>query len=215
MEEINPKRKRTRQSPTLEIEQALWVEGIESIAGVDEAGRGPLAGPVVAAAVILPKGLLIEGVNDSKKLSPKRREILFHAIYDKALSVGVGIVSHEVIDRINIYQATILAMRKAVDKLNPLPSMVLADGNIFKHESLRYRNVINGDATSATIAAASIIAKVTRDSLMREYHEQFPLYGFDRHKGYGTKLHMEALRQHGACPIHRRSFRLPVPTDAR
>jgi ribonuclease HII len=215
MEEMNPKRKRTRQFPTLEIEQALWVEGVESIAGVDEAGRGPLAGPVVAAAVILPEGLLIEGVNDSKKLSPKRREILFHAIYDKALSVGVGIVSHEVIDRINIYQATILAMRKAVEKLNHPPSLVLADGNIFKHESLRYRNVINGDATSATIAAASIIAKVTRDSLMREYHEQFPLYGFDRHKGYGTKLHMEALRQHGVCPIHRRSFHLPVPTDAR
>jgi ribonuclease HII len=200
---------RRKQLPTLDFEEAWWGQGFDHIAGVDEAGRGPLAGPVVAGAVILPKGLFIEGVNDSKKLSAKRRERLFHEIYDRALCVGVGIVSHEVIDRINIYQASILAMRKAIEKLGIPPAIVLADGNSFRHESIRYQNIIAGDAKSLTIAAASIIAKVTRDSLMREYHQQFPAYGFDRHKGYGTKIHLEALRQYGACPIHRRSFRLP------
>ena len=201
-------RKVKRQVPTLEFEDACWGQGFEHIAGVDEAGRGPLAGPVVAAAVILPKGMCIDGVNDSKKLSAKQREGLFHKIYEHALSVGVGIVSHEVIDRINIYQASILAMRKAVEKLAIAPSIVLADGNSFKHESWQFQNIIDGDAKSITIAAASVIAKVTRDNLMREYHEQFPLYGFDRHKGYGTKLHVEALRQYGMCPIHRRSFNI-------
>jgi ribonuclease HII len=181
MEETISKPKRRKQVPTLEIEEMYWSQGLECIAGVDEAGRGPLAGPVVAGAVILPKGLFIDGVNDSKKLRA-----------------------------INIYQASILAMRKAVENLPLLPAIVLADGNSFKHETLRYRNVIGGDATSLTIAAGSIIAKVTRDSLMREYHEQFPLYGFDRHKGYGTKLHIDALRQHGMCPIHRRSFHMSL-----
>jgi ribonuclease HII len=139
-----------------------WARGFEHIAGVDEAGRGPLAGPVVAAAVILPKGMSIEGVNDSKKLSAKQREKLFHDIYNRALAVGVGIVSHEVIDRINIYQASILAMRKAVEKLAIVPSIVLADGNSFKHESWRYQNIIDGDAKSITIAAASVIARISR-----------------------------------------------------
>jgi ribonuclease HII len=204
-----------RQIPTLEFEDACWGQGFEHIAGVDEAGRGPLAGPVVAAAVILPKGIFIDGVNDSKKLSAKQRESLFHDIYERALAVGVGIVNHEVIDRINIYQASILAMRKAVEKLSIEPSIVLADGNSFKHESWRYQNIVDGDAKSVTIAAASVIAKVTRDSLMREYHDQFPLYGFDRHKGYGTKLHMEALRRYGMCPIHRRSFHIHGHADPR
>lgn len=201
--------KRRKQLPTLEFEEVWWGQGFDHIAGVDEAGRGPLAGPVVAGAVILPKGVFIDGVNDSKKLSAKQRERLYDEIYARALSVGVGIVNHEVIDRINIYQASILAMRKAIEKLTIAPAIVLADGNSFKHESLRYQNVISGDAKSLTIAAASIIAKVTRDSLMRGYHQQFPAYGFDRHKGYGTKIHLDALRQYGACPIHRRSFRLP------
>jgi ribonuclease HII len=205
--------RRAKQVPSLEIEQTLWMQDHERIAGVDEAGRGPLAGPVVAAAVILPKGLVIDGVNDSKKLSAKQRERLFHVIHEKALSIGVGIVSHEVIDRINIYQASILAMRKSIEKLSLTPSIVLADGNSFKHESWRYQNIIDGDAKSMTIAAASIIAKVTRDSLMREYHELFPVYGFDRHKGYGTKFHLEALRLHGICPIHRRSFHLPLSVE--
>jgi ribonuclease HII len=208
MEDKSAARKEKRQFPTLEFEDACWEQGFEHIAGVDEAGRGPLAGPVVAAAVILPKGMVVDGVNDSKKLSAKQREALFLEIHEHALSVGVGIISHEVIDRINIYQASILAMRKAVEKLAIIPSIVLADGNSFKHESWRYQNIIDGDARSITIAAASVIAKVTRDSLMREYHEQFPLYGFDRHKGYGTKYHMEALRRYGMCPIHRRSFHI-------
>jgi ribonuclease HII len=206
MDEVISKPMRRKQVPTLELEETYWNQGLECIAGTDEAGRGPLAGPVVAGAVILPKGLFIDGVNDSKKLSANQRERLFHEIYELALGVGIGIVSHQVIDRINIYQASILAMRKAVENLPFSPAIVLADGNSFKHETLLYRNVVAGDATSLTIAAASIIAKVTRDSLMREYHEQFPLYGFDRHKGYGTKLHIDALRQHGMCPIHRRSF---------
>jgi ribonuclease HII len=209
MDETISKPKKKKQVPTLELEDMYWEKGFEHVAGVDEAGRGPLAGPVVAGAVILPKGLYIDGVNDSKKLSPKQREVLYHRIFDVALSIGVGIVSHEVIDRINIYQASILAMRKAIDKLTLRPAIVLADGNSFKHEALRFQNVIDGDAKSMTIAAASIIAKVTRDSLMREYHVQFPEYGFDRHKGYGTRLHIDALRQHGLCPIHRRTFHIP------
>jgi ribonuclease HII len=214
MEEKENRRKGEKHIPTLQFEDDWWTRGMEHIAGVDEAGRGPLAGPVVAAAVILPKGLSIEGVNDSKVLSAKQRERLFHDIYGKALAVGVGIVGHEVIDRINIYQASILAMRKAIEKLSIAPSIVLADGNSFKHDTWRYQNIIDGDAKSMTIAAASIIAKVTRDSLMLEYHEQYPLYGFDRNKGYGTKYHTEALRQYGMCPIHRRSFHIHRHDDA-
>ena len=214
MDDLRKTLKEKRQIPTLEFEDVCWGRGFEHIAGVDEAGRGPLAGPVVAAAVILPKGMSIEGVNDSKKLSVKQREKLFHDIYNRALAVGVGIVSHEVIDRINIYQASILAMRKAVEKLVIVPSIVLADGNSFKHESWRYQNIIDGDAKSITIAAASVIAKVTRDGLMLEYHEQYPLYGFDRHKGYGTRFHVEALRQYGMCPIHRRSFHIHRPEES-
>jgi ribonuclease HII len=204
---VRPKQKKT--VPTLELEEFYWEKGFEHIAGVDEAGRGPLAGPVVAGAVILPRGLSIDGVNDSKKLSAKQRELLYHRIFESALSVGIGIVSHEVIDRINIYQASILAMRKAIEQLTLSPAIVLADGNCFKHEELRFQNVIAGDAKSMTIAAASIIAKVTRDSLMREYHDQFPEYGFDRHKGYGTRLHVDAVRRYGLCPIHRRTFHIP------
>jgi ribonuclease HII len=209
------KQARSRHLPTLEFEEVCWSKGLQHIAGVDEAGRGPLAGPVVAAAVILPKGMMIDGVNDSKKLSEKQRERLSVEISSRALSIGVGIVSHEVIDRVNIYQASILAMRKAIEKLEVPFDIVLADGNSFKHEWWRYQNIVDGDAKSVTIAAASIIAKVTRDHLMREYHVQYPQYGFDRHKGYGTKVHLEALRQHGVCPIHRRSFRLPVPAGVK
>lgn len=190
----------------LHCEKSWWERGIETIAGVDEAGRGPLAGPVVAAAVIFPQGTFIEGVDDSKKLTPGKREMLYHDIYDRASAVAVGIVSHEVIDRINIYQASILAMRKAVDKLASLPQLVLADGNSFSHDSIPYENIVDGDAKSFTIAAASIIAKVFRDNLMREYHEQFPVYGFAKHKGYGTKEHLDAIRRYGLCEIHRRSF---------
>jgi ribonuclease HII len=200
------------QRPSLDIERRFWEQGMETIAGVDEAGRGPLAGPVVAAAVIFPKGLYLDGVNDSKKVSEKKREVLYHAIHEHALSVGVGIVSHEVIDRINIFQASILAMRKAVERLSLVPEIVLADGNCFAHDTLRYENIVHGDSQSFAIAAASIIAKVTRDHLMREYHEVFPVYGFDRHKGYGTMRHVEAIKLHGLCEIHRRSFHMPKVT---
>lgn len=192
------------------FERKYWSEGIEPIAGVDEAGRGPLAGPVVAAAVIFPKEVYLEGVDDSKKLSPHRREQLFPLIHERAVGVGIGVVSHEEIDRINIYQASILAMKKALDQLSMVPSLVLADGNSFRHETLRFENIIKGDARSFTIAAASIIAKVTRDSLMREYDKLFPGYGFAKHKGYGTREHVEAIRQNGLCEIHRRSFKVDL-----
>jgi len=204
--------KRSAQRPSLDIERTYWDQGIEVIAGVDEAGRGPLAGPVVAAAVVFPRDLYLDGVNDSKKVSEKKREVLYHVIYEQALSVGVGFVSHEVIDRINIFQATILAMRKAVERLSLLPGIVLVDGNCFTHDALRYENIVHGDSRSFTIAAASIIAKVTRDHLMREYHEVFPVYGFDRHKGYGTKRHFAAIRDNGLCEIHRRSFHTSTVT---
>ncbi|MFA6540318.1 MAG: ribonuclease HII [Bacteroidota bacterium] len=187
-------------------EKKYWGRGFTSIAGVDEAGRGPLAGPVVASAVIFEKGILIEGVTDSKKLSGKKREYLFHQIRDKASSVGIGIVSHEVIDRINILQASFLAMNKAIDQLNTVPQQLLVDGNFFRHERFPVENIIKGDALSHSIAAASIIAKVTRDALMMEADEQYPEYGFAAHKGYGTKVHIDAIRRYGYCPIHRRTF---------
>lgn len=192
------------------FERKYWSEGVEIIAGVDEAGRGPLAGPVVAAAVVFPKEVYLEGVDDSKKLSPHRREQLFPLIHERAVGVGIGVVSHEEIDRINIYQASILAMKKALDQLSMVPSLVLADGNSFRHETLRFENIIKGDARSFTIAAASIIAKVTRDSLMREYDRLFPGYGFANHKGYGTRQHVEAIRRNGLCEIHRRSFKVAL-----
>lgn len=192
------------------FERKYWSEGVEIIAGVDEAGRGPLAGPVVAAAVIFPKEVYLEGVDDSKKLSPHRREQLFPLIHERAVGVGIGVVSHEEIDRINIYQASILAMKKALDQLSIVPSLILADGNSFSHETLRFENIIKGDARSFTIASASIIAKVTRDSLMREYDRLFPGYGFAKHKGYGTREHVEAIRRNGLCEIHRRSFKVSL-----
>ncbi len=194
----------------LDIERAYWERGIERLAGVDEAGRGPLAGPVVAAAVVFPKGLLIDGVDDSKKLTEKRRESLFPLIKAQALGVGIGIVQHDVIDRINIYQASILAMRKALDDLRERPHFVVADGNSFSHDTLSFENIIDGDAKVFTIAAASIIAKVTRDRMMREYDIVYPSYGFAQHKGYGTKQHLDAIRQHGLCEIHRRSFHVKL-----
>ena len=190
-----------------DLEQIYRNRGLTRIAGVDEAGRGPLAGPVVAAAVILPPGLTLDEVDDSKKLTALKREELFDVVNREALSVGVGIVDHQVIDEINILQASILAMQKAVDKLSVQPEMVLADGNSFRHETLRYENIIDGDALCLSIAAASIIAKVTRDRLMLQLDEQYPLYGFAKHKGYATREHLEAIRNYGMCEIHRRSFK--------
>jgi ribonuclease HII len=190
----------------LEFEKKYWAHGIRRIAGVDEAGRGPLAGPVVAAAVIFERDTIIDGVNDSKKLTEKKRETLFHSIHEQAVSVGIGIVSHEVIDRINILQASFLAMNKALSALSVRPEQLLVDGNFFRHELFPVENIVKGDSLSHSIAAASIIAKVTRDALMVELDEQYPRYGFAQHKGYGTAAHIEAIRLYGYSPIHRRSF---------
>jgi len=191
-------------------ERKYWLLGVTLVAGLDEAGRGPLAGPVVAAAVIFEPNVSIPYVNDSKKLTEKRRKELYHLIREKAVSVGVGLVSHDVIDRINILQASMLAMNKAVDQLKVQPEQLLVDGNFFRHEKFPVENIIKGDSLSHSIAAASIIAKVTRDSLMREYDKVFPNYGFAQHKGYGTRDHIAAIHQHGFCEIHRRTFHVPV-----
>lgn len=176
------------------------------IAGVDEAGRGPLAGPVVAAAVIFPFDFWLEAIDDSKKLSAREREELFPVIQANAVSVGVGVVGHEMIDRMNIYQASILAMQDAVAQLSPPPELILADGNSFHHNQIPFTNIIKGDARSMTIGAASIIAKVHRDRIMADLDSRYPAYGFARHKGYATREHLEAIARHGFCEIHRRSF---------
>ncbi len=178
----------------------------ELICGVDEAGRGPLAGPVCAAAVILPKGLVIPGLNDSKKLSDKRRRELFPIIQQEAVSFGIAFASQEEIDEINILQATFLAMRRAMEQLNPQPEFALIDGNRETDFGVPCKTVIKGDSLSANIAAASVLAKVTRDNWMMEAAEKYPGYGFEIHKGYGTKAHYAALEKLGPCPIHRRSF---------
>jgi len=191
------------------FERKYWEQNILTIAGVDEAGRGPLAGPVVAAAVMFNPGICIPLVDDSKKLSERRRQELYHGICREAVAVGVGIVSHEVIDRINILQASLLAMHKAIDQLSVQPAQLLVDGNFFRHERIPVENIVKGDALSHCIAAASIIAKVTRDSLMKEYDLEFPGYGFAKHKGYGTKEHVEAIHRYGPCSIHRKSFHVP------
>ena len=176
------------------------------ICGVDEAGRGPLAGPVCAAAVILPKGLLIPGLNDSKKLTDKRRRELFPIIQQEAVSFGIAFASQEEIDEINILQATFLAMRRAIDQLDLKPDFALIDGNRETDFGVPCKTVIKGDSLSANIAAASVLAKVTRDNWMIEAAEKYPGYGFEIHKGYGTKAHYAALEKLGPCAIHRRTF---------
>lgn len=186
-----------------EIESEL---PFDLICGVDEAGRGPLAGPVCAAAVILPKGLVIPGLNDSKKLSDKRRRELFPIIQQEAVSFGIAFASQEEIDEINILQATFLAMRRAMEQLNPQPEFALIDGNRETDFGVPCKTVIKGDSLSANIAAASVLAKVTRDNWMMEAAEKYPGYGFEIHKGYGTKAHYAALERLGPCPIHRRTF---------
>ncbi|MFB0517178.1 MAG: ribonuclease HII [Candidatus Neomarinimicrobiota bacterium] len=177
------------------------------VAGIDEAGRGPLAGPVVAAAVILDPQRPIEGLADSKRLTAKRRAVLYDVIFDRATAVGIGESQRREIDRRNIFQATIAAMQRAVDVLKPQPDHLLIDGRNIRLEHPSQETVVDGDETVPAICAASIIAKVYRDRLMAEYHKVYPEYGFDRHKGYGTKAHFQALATHGACPIHRQSFR--------
>ena len=187
-------------------EHALWQSGLTQVAGVDEAGRGPLAGPVVAAAVIFEPHSYIEGVNDSKKLTAIQREKLFDLIHSKARSIGIGTVSHEKIDQMNILQASMYAMECAVSELPYRPEHLLIDGNTYRDNAHPYTTVVGGDSRCFCIAAASIIAKVTRDRLMMQYHEQFPEYGFAKHKGYGTRQHIEAIRKYGPCEIHRKSF---------
>lgn len=187
-------------------EHQCYEEGFEIVCGVDEAGRGPLAGPVCAAAVILPRDLAIEGLNDSKKLSDKRRRALFEQISAQAVSYGIAFATEQEIDEINILQATFLAMRRALEQLSVRPSMALIDGNRETDFGLPVRTIVKGDSLSANIAAASILAKVTRDDFMMQQAELYPQYGFDVHKGYGTRAHYDALRKYGPCPIHRRTF---------
>ena len=189
-----------------EIEQEVFEQGYALVCGVDEAGRGPLAGPVCAAAVILPKNVEIPGLNDSKKLSDKRRRELFSIIKETAVAYAIAFADHKEIDEINILQATYLAMERAINQLPVMPDFALIDGNRAKDFGLPVRTVVHGDSLSASIAAASILAKVTRDDYMLEMAQQYPGYGFEIHKGYGTKAHYAALTVHGPCPIHRMTF---------
>lgn len=190
----------------LKYENEAYEKGYNYVCGVDEAGRGPLCGPVVAAAVILDRNAHLEGVNDSKKLSEKKREKLFDDIMEKAIAVGIGISDVDMIEEINILNATKEAMKEAVSGLSIKPDFVLIDGNQDIQIDIDRTTVVSGDALSESIAAASIIAKVTRDRMLREYDKEYPEYGFAKHKGYGTKMHIEAIKKYGLTPIHRPSF---------
>lgn len=195
-----------RLTHMLEIEESLYEKGYKLVCGVDEAGRGPLCGPVVAAAVILKPDDKIEGVNDSKKLSEKKREALYEVIMGKALAVGVGISDVNIIEKVNILNATKLAMKQAIENLKVTPEYVLIDGNQMIDINIPGETVVSGDAKSESIAAASIIAKVTRDRMLIEWDKEYPEYGFAKHKGYGTKAHIQAIGEYGLTPIHRPSF---------
>ena len=206
--ETNMKEKEEERLKALkEIEENLYKQGCKSICGIDEAGRGPLAGPVVVAAVILPRESMIEGVNDSKKVSEKKREILYEQILQEAISYGVGIIDQKEIDTINILNATKKGLTTAVQALTVRPDRIIVDA--LEHIDtchIPYTSIIKGDAKCYSIAAASIIAKVTRDRVMRQWDEVYPQYGFAKHKGYGTRAHIEAIREYGLTPIHRLSF---------
>ncbi len=199
-------KERARVDALYEFERQAKSEGFDIIAGVDEAGRGPLAGPVSVAAVILPMGLFLPKLNDSKKLTPQSRDVLYDEIMEKAIAVKSVLIDAETIDRVNIYQATINGMYEAILSLDPKPQKVLIDAVRLDNLGIPSLSIIKGDAKSASIAAASIIAKVTRDRLMMKYDEMYPEYGFAKHKGYGTAEHIAALQKYGPCPIHRRSF---------
>ena len=188
------------------LENEIYGEGYRLICGVDEAGRGPLAGPVYAAAVILPRGLVLEGLDDSKKLTEKKREALFDPIREQAIAYGIASASVEEIETRNILNATFLAMNRAIEKLSPVPALALIDGNRNTGITFPSRCVVKGDAKCADIAAASVLAKVSRDRFMLEMAKQYPRYRFEQHKGYGTKLHYDMLREYGPSPIHRMSF---------
>lgn len=189
-----------------ELENEIYAEGFRLICGVDEAGRGPLAGPVYAAAVILPRDAVIDGLNDSKKLTEKKRDALFDVITERALTYGIASASVEEIEEFNILNATFLAMNRAVAKLDPAPELALIDGNRNTGIAMPSRCIVKGDSRCADIAAASILAKVSRDRYMLNLAEKYPQYHFEQHKGYGTKLHYEALREYGPSPEHRPSF---------
>ncbi len=195
------------------FERMAHRDGYGIVAGVDEAGRGPLAGPVIAAAVVLPQDFNDRLVNDSKKLTPKQRLRSYDVIYRHAKSVGIGIVDAHEIDRINILQGSLLAMTMAVDNLTPKPCFLLIDGKFTIQTEISQKAIIQGDSKSISVAAASIIAKVTRDRLMERYAVEYPQFEFDRHKGYPTKAHRQAILRHGCCPIHRKTFRGVLPPD--
>ena len=190
-----------------EFESKASHQGFKNIAGIDEAGRGPLAGPVVAAAVIFPFKVNIPGLNDSKKLSANKREELFPKIQEISVAFGLAVVDQKVIDKINILQAARLAMKQAVETLKITPGLLLIDGNQKIDSTLNQWAIVKGDSRSLSIAAASVLAKVTRDRIMDGYHKLYPQYEFNRHKGYGTRLHRNLIQEHGPCPIHRRTFK--------
>ncbi len=196
------------------MESHMWTSenetmenGFSAIAGIDEAGRGPLAGPVVSAAVILPDSFAVPEITDSKKLTPKKRSKLYSKIYEFSVAVGIGVIDPIEIDRINILQASLRSMAIAVQGLTPQPDFLLIDGKFQIPSSIPQKPIIKGDSLSISIAAASIVAKVTRDKIMYKYHEEYPQYEFDRHKGYPTRAHKEAIRRFGCCPIHRKTFK--------
>lgn len=190
-----------------EIEKDLYQKGFKNICGIDEAGRGPLAGPVVVAGVIMPKDSMIEGVNDSKKVTEKRREKLYDLIIEEAISYSISIIGQNIIDDINILNATKMGVTEVVDKLELKPDLIVIDAlNHINTRQIPYESIIKGDAKCYNIAAASILAKVTRDRIMRQWDEVYPQYGFTSHKGYGTAKHIQAIKEYGLCPIHRRTF---------
>ena len=190
-----------------QFEKQIYETGVETICGIDEAGRGPLAGPVVVAAVIMPKDSMIEGVNDSKKVSEKKRELIYEKIIDEAIAYGVGIIDQKEIDDINILNATKKGLTEALKEMKIRPDRILVDAlTDIDTLGVPYKSIIKGDAKCYSIAAASIIAKVTRDRIMREWDKVYPEYGFEKHKGYGTASHISAIKEYGLCPLHRRSF---------
>lgn len=199
-------KEKARLEKMWEYERICCDNGFKLIAGLDEAGRGPLAGPIVAAAVILNRNVVIPGINDSKKLSEAKREYLYDEIKDKAVSVGLGIVDEKTIDEINILQATLMAMRIAIENLSIKPDYLLVDAERINYVKIPQLAIVKGDSLSISISAASIIAKVERDRILTSYDKEYPEYGFGKHKGYGTKQHMDCIRKFGLLPIHRRSF---------
>lgn len=196
-----------------QYDESLREKGFLRIAGIDEAGRGPLAGPVVAAAVVFSKGITIKGLRDSKKVPEKERETLYPEILRFSEDVGVGIVGHEEIDRLNILRATKLAMQYAIENLSQPPDILVIDALSLPSVPIKQLSIIKGESISASIAAASIVAKVVRDKIMMEYHRQYPHYNFEKHKGYSTKEHLDMIRLYGPCPIHRKSFQRVMSVD--